>query len=68
MKAIKYFLDISDDPGLTYDWEQGVFNYGELKIPTYGSDYPGFLTNIYGPASHARIGGSEPWQARLFRW
>ncbi len=62
MKAIKYFLDISDDPGLTYDWEQGVFNYGELKIPTYGSDYPGFLTNIYGPASHARIGGSEPWQ------
>lgn len=62
MKAVKYFLDISDDPGLTYDWEQGEFNYGPLKIPTYGSDYPGFLTNIYGPASHARIGESEPWQ------
>ncbi len=62
MKAVKYFLDISDDPGLTYDWDSNEFNYGPLKIPTYGSDYPGFLTNIYGPASHARIGESEPWQ------
>lgn len=62
MKAVKHYLDISDDPGLTYDYEEGEFTYGPLTIPTYGSDHPGFLTNIYGPASHARIGESEPWQ------
>ncbi|NQT62225.1 MAG: adenylate/guanylate cyclase domain-containing protein [Candidatus Marinimicrobia bacterium] len=62
VKAVKYFLEIDDDPGLTYDFEIGEFTYGPLTIPTYGSDYPGFLTNIYGPASHARIGESEPWQ------
>ena len=61
MKAVKYYLDIPDDPGLTYDVEEGNFIYGPLKIPTYGSDHPGFLTNLYGPASHARIGESEPW-------
>ncbi|MBC8377054.1 MAG: adenylate/guanylate cyclase domain-containing protein [FCB group bacterium] len=62
VKAVKYFLEIDDDPGLTYDFDIGEFTYGPLTIPTYGSDYPGFLTNIYGPASHARIGESEPWQ------
>jgi len=62
MKAVKHFLDIPDEPGITYDWDAGEFVYGPLRIPTYGSDYPGFLTNIYGPASHARIGDSEPWQ------
>jgi len=62
MKAVKYFLDIPDNPGLTYDQDLGSFHYGPLTIPTYGSDYPGFLTNLYGPASHARIGDSEPWQ------
>ena len=62
MKAVKYYLDISDDPGLTFDSESGEFIYGPLRIPTYGSDYPGFITNIYGPASHARIGESDPWQ------
>ena len=62
VKAVKYFLEIDDDPGLTYDFEVGEFTYGPITIPTYGSDYPGFLTNIYGPASHARIGESEPWQ------
>ena len=62
MKAVKYYLDISDDPGLNYDFDTGEFSYGPLTIPTYGRDYPGFLTNIYGPASHARIGESEPWQ------
>jgi adenylate cyclase len=61
MKAVKYYLDIPDDPGLTYDKVEGNFIYGPLRIPTYGSDHPGFLTNLYGPASHARIGGSEPW-------
>ncbi|MCF7905280.1 MAG: adenylate/guanylate cyclase domain-containing protein, partial [Candidatus Marinimicrobia bacterium] len=61
MKAVKYYLDIPDDPGLTYDKEQGNFIYGPLRIPTYGSDHPGFLINLYGPASHARIGESEPW-------
>ncbi len=62
MKAVKYFLDIPDDPGLVYNMESGEFNYGPISIPTYGSDYPGFLTNIYGPASHAHIGASEAWQ------
>ncbi len=62
MKAVKYYLDIPDDPGLSYDYDSGKFTYGPIKIPTYGSDHPGFLTNIYGPASHARIGKSEPWQ------
>lgn len=62
MKAVKHYLDIPDDPGLTYDYDIGEFTYGPLTIPTYGSDHPGFLTNIYGPASHARIGESEPWQ------
>jgi len=62
MKAVKHFLDISDDPGLTFDYETSEFTYGPISIPTYGSDHPGFLTNIYGPASHARIGQSEPWQ------
>ncbi len=62
MKAVKYYLDIPDEPGLTYDADRGEFVYGPLRIPTYGSDYPGFLTNIYGPASHARIGDSDPWQ------
>ena len=62
MKAVKYYLDIPDTPGLTFDSESSEFIYGPLRIPTYGSDYPGFLTNIYGPASHARIGDSEPWQ------
>ncbi len=62
MKAVKYFLGIDDDPGLSYDFDEGEFTYGPLTIPTYGTDYPGFLTNIYGPASHARIGQSEPWQ------
>lgn len=62
LKAVKYFLDIPDEPGISFDWDKSEFNYGPLKIPTYGSDYPGFLTNIYGPASHARIGESEPWQ------
>ncbi len=62
MKAVKHFLEIPDDPGLTYNYEVGEFKYGPLTIPTYGSDHPGFLTNIYGPASHARIGESEPWQ------
>ena len=62
MKAVKHFLDIPDDPGLTFDYEKSEFTYGPLTIPTYGSDHPGFLTNIYGPASHARIGESEPWQ------
>lgn len=61
MKAVKYYLDIPDEPGLTYDKEAGNFIYGPLRIPTYGSDHPGFLTNLYGPASHARIGESEPW-------
>ncbi len=62
MKAVKHYLDIPNDPGLTYDYDLGQFTYGPLTIPTYGSDHPGFLTNIYGPASHARIGESEPWQ------
>ncbi len=62
MKAVKYFLEIDDQPGLTYDFEVGEFTYGPLTIPTYGTDYPGFLNNIYGPASHARIGESDPWQ------
>jgi len=62
MKAVKYYLDISDDPGLTYDKNSSEFIYGPLRIPTYGSFTPTFLTNIYGPASHARIGASEPWQ------
>ncbi|MCF7824303.1 MAG: adenylate/guanylate cyclase domain-containing protein [Candidatus Marinimicrobia bacterium] len=62
LKAVKYFLDIPDEPGISYNWEKHEFEYGPIKIPTYGSDYPGFLTNIYGPASHARIGESEPWQ------
>ncbi len=62
MKAVKYFLDIPDEPGLSFDYDKSEFTYGPLTIPTYGSDYPGFLTNIYGPASHARIGESEPWQ------
>jgi len=62
MKGVKHFLDIPDEPGLSYSFESGEFTYGPLSIPTYGSDYPGFLTNIYGPASHARIGESEPWQ------
>jgi len=62
MKAVKHFLEIPDDPGLTFDYEKSEFTYGPLTIPTYGSDHPGFLTNIYGPASHARIGESEPWQ------
>ncbi|MBT4034578.1 MAG: adenylate/guanylate cyclase domain-containing protein [Candidatus Marinimicrobia bacterium] len=62
MKAVKHFLEIPSEPGLTYNYEVGEFTYGPLTIPTYGSDHPGFLTNIYGPASHARIGESEPWQ------
>ncbi|MEA3287506.1 MAG: adenylate/guanylate cyclase domain-containing protein [Candidatus Marinimicrobia bacterium] len=62
MKAVKYFLDIPDEPGLTFDADMSEFIYGPLRIPTYGSDHPGFLTNIYGPASHSRIGASEPWQ------
>ncbi len=62
MKAVKHFLEIPDEPGLKYDYDIGEFSYGPLSIPTYGSDHPGFLTNIYGPASHARIGESEPWQ------
>ena len=62
MKAVKHFLEIPDEPGLKYDYDVGEFTYGPLTIPTYGSDHPGFLTNIYGPASHARIGESEPWQ------
>ena len=62
MKAVKHYLEIPDKPGLTYDYEISEFTYGPLTIPTYGSDHPGFLTNIYGPASHARIGESEPWQ------
>ena len=62
MKAVKYFLDIPDDPGLTYDPDQHEFIYGPLRIPTYGAFTPTYLTNIYGPASHARIGDSEPWQ------
>jgi len=62
MKAVKYFLDIPDEPGLEFDYDVSEFSYGPISIPTYGSDYPGFLTNIYGPASHARIGESEPWQ------
>lgn len=62
MKAVKHYLDIPDEPGITYDYDAGEFTFGPLKIPTYGSDHPGFLTNIYGPASHARIGESDPWQ------
>ena len=62
MTAVKHFLDIPEGTELSFDKDLSEFTYGPLKIPTYGSDMPQFLTNIYGPASHARIGQSEPWQ------
>ncbi len=61
MKAVKYFADIPDSVNLHYDRDQGAFAYGPYLIPSYGFMHNDFLTNIYGPSSHARLRDAEPW-------
>lgn len=61
IKALKYYLDIPDTVMLRYDRDSYEFVYGDLRIPSYGRFRATFLTNVYGPASDARIGDAEAW-------
>ena len=54
LKAIKYYLDISDDEKLL-PFGQG-FDYGGLYIPSYQRSNT-FIVNFYGPPSNA---GPDP--------
>ena len=63
MKCAKEYLNISDDAVPIWDGDNRVFNFGELKIKSYGRTN-NFLVNYYGPPSGYKFPGDKnikPW-------
>tara|TARA_B100000131_G_scaffold323019_2_gene379284 strand:+ start:2175 stop:4727 length:2553 start_codon:yes stop_codon:yes gene_type:complete len=63
MKCVQSFLDMPDNIVPTYDNENLIWNFGDIKIPSYGRTN-NFLVNYYGPPSGYKIPGNnsyKPW-------
>ena len=63
LKCAKEYLNISDDAVPIWDGNNLVFNFGNLKIKSYGRTN-NFLVNYYGPPSGYKFPGDEnikPW-------
>ena len=63
LKCAKEFLDISDDAVPIWDGDNLIFEFGDLKIRSYGRTN-NFLVNYYGPPSGYKHPGDEslkPW-------
>ena len=58
LKCAKEYLDISDDAIPIWDGDNLVFNFGNLKIKSYGRTN-NFLVNYYGPPSGYKFPGDE---------
>ena len=63
VKCVKAFLDISDDAVLSFDGENLNWEFGPLRMRSYGRTN-NFLVNYYGPPSGYKIPGradTRPW-------
>ena len=63
MKCVQSFLDMPDNIVPAYDNENLIWNFGDIKIPSYGRTN-NFLVNYYGPPSGYKIPGNnsyKPW-------
>ena len=63
VKCVKAFLDIPDETLPIYNSDKNIYEYGSLKVPTYGRTN-NFLVNYYGPPSGYKIPGQidvKPW-------
>ena len=58
IKNPKEYLNISDDAVPIWDGDNRIFNFGGLKIKSYGRTN-NFLVNYYGPPSGYKFPGDE---------
>lgn len=54
LKAVRNFKNFPDTTTIRYNPLRREFEYGSLRIPSYGSFNQAFLCNFYGPSSKAR--------------
>ena len=63
MKCVKSFLGMSDSLVPTFDPQEMIWSFGDLRINSYGRTN-NFLVNYYGPPSGYKIPGNnlfKPW-------
>lgn len=63
MRSAMEFLDFPPDDSLRLegDPEEGIIQFEDIEIPTYGATST-FFINFYGPTSSAKTGDNPPWK------
>ena len=63
LKCVSSYLEMSDNELPTFDSKELIWNFGDLRINSYGKTN-NFLVNYYGPPSGYKIPGNnsyKPW-------